>query len=488
MKKITLILLITFITTSCSDFEELNINPNEPSMVDAGVLFTSGIRESIKTTSLEAFLISNNISQITAKTLRSEVDSYNWNAFPTIWEGLYKSLTDIEKTISICKSNNNLKCIGAAEVFKVWVYSQLTNSYGDIPYSEAIKGDEKNITPKYDKQEDIYIDMLEILSKSISKLNSNGEIPGDILYNGNHNLWIKFSNSLKFRLLIYASKKLDVKAEITDLYNEMNFINSNSENATLDFLKSYPNQFPTIPLKQGDFDAVGASSSALEVLKKYNDPRLSRYYRPDNMDFQSPNFSSAENGVGGQTASRLGLSFYDYPGHTTASEKSLSYAKGIIMTSSEMNFLICEAITRGLIDGNAELYFKEGIKLSHEYYEVNYLNFGYKDFNDFYEKSGINFDNIFDLWEQKWLSMYFTALDPYFDVRRMYVGYDVFNGFNNLNFLNIPVGKNYNNYNLPLRFLYPGQEQSLNSSNYNDANSRYNTDKLINGKMWIVSD
>ena len=58
-------------------------------------------------------------------------------------------------------------------------------------------------------------------------------------------------------------------------------------------------------------------------------------------------------------------------------------------------------------------------------------------------------------------------------------------GFENLRFVKEPIGANYNDYALPMRFLYPGQEQSLNQENYNAAKAQYNG---INGKMWILSN
>ncbi|MEN8666733.1 MAG: hypothetical protein ABF304_04775, partial [Flavobacteriaceae bacterium] len=96
MKKILyLSLALTVLLGACSDFDSLNENPNEPTAVATGVLFTSALRNAVKTTSNESFLLGNNIAQLTAKTLRAEVDFYKWNAFPTLWEGLYESLTDL---------------------------------------------------------------------------------------------------------------------------------------------------------------------------------------------------------------------------------------------------------------------------------------------------------------------------------------------------------------------------------------------------------
>jgi len=483
--KVTLLLLLLLFLNSCNDFEELNINPNEPTYVSSGVLFTSALRTSVRTTSNEAFLLSNNIAQLTAKTLRAEVDFYGWNAFPTVWEGLYESLTDLENLIRVAQESNNSQMIGAAMVLRVWIYSELTNAYGDIPFSEAIAGNEGSFTPKYDSQESIYQNMLQQLDLAITNLNGIGSIEGDILYDGNVSMWIKFSNSLKLRLLMYSSDKNDVSASFKSIVEQNQIFNSNEEQAVLEFLNSFPNQFPTLPLKQGDFDAVAIGKSAVTALEKYQDPRLSRYARPDNLDFSAPTFTGVSNGVGGQTGSRLGLAFFDYPGQITASEKGLNYANGILMTYAEVEFLIAEAIANGWINLDIESHYQKGIKASHDFYQVKYDPYGWSDFDDFYTNSGVAYKERMNIWEQKWLSLYFTALDPYFEVRRWYV---TMGGWDKIPFLNPPIGSNSNNYELPLRFLYPGQEQSLNSENYNEANSRYSATKLINGKMWIIGD
>ena len=483
MKMIKYYIVLIIALTSCDDFEELNINPNEPTTVSCGVLFTSAIRTSVQTTSNEAFLLSNNIAQLTAKTLRAEVDFYGWNAFPTVWEGLYESLTDLSSLISIAREENNDKMVGAAMVFESWIFSELTNAYGDIPYSDAIKGEESVFTPKYDTQASIYQDLLDKLDLAISMLKGSGTISGDILYNGDTSKWIKFANGLKLRLLMYASNKIDVSTSFKLVVDQGVLFESNEDQAVLNFLNSFPNQFPTIPLKQGDFDAVAISKSALDLMELYHDPRLSRYARPDNLNFEAPEFTGVANGVGGQTGSRLGLSYFDYPGHVTASEIGINYADGIIMSYAEVEFLIAEAIAKGWLSGDLESHYKKGIQASHEYYQVNYTPFGWTDFENFYQNSGVGYTSTIDIWKQKWLSLYFSALDPYYEVRRWYVEAG---GWDALPFLNPPIGNNSNNYELPMRFLYPGQEQSLNAENYNEANSRYSTSKLINGKMWIV--
>lgn len=126
---------------------------------------------------------------------------------PTVWEGLYESLTDINNAIEIAQEEENTKMEGALMVMQAWIFSQLTNAYGDIPYSEAIDGLNANFTPVYDTQESIYTDLLARLTQATTKLGAAGSIEGDILYQGDATLWAKFANSLSLRLLMYASEK-----------------------------------------------------------------------------------------------------------------------------------------------------------------------------------------------------------------------------------------------------------------------------------------
>ena len=476
--------IVSLIAVSCTDFDEINENPNQPTDVGADVLLTTALRNSVQTTSNEAFLLSNNIAQLSGKALRAEVDNYNWNAFPTLWEGLYASLTDVESALAITTESQNEKAQGALLVLRSWIYSQLTNAYGDIPFSEAIRGgdaDTPDFTPAYDSQEQIYASLLADLSTATTLLAGSGAISGDILYNGDAQKWTKFANALRLRLLMYQSGQADVSAEFASIVSSKPLFENNEDQAALSFLNAFPNQFPTIPLKQGDFDAVALSSSAHSVLAGYNDPRLSRYARPDNLDFENPTFSAIDNGVGGQTGSRLGLSYFDYPGQITATQLGLQYAEGLLMTYAEQEFLLAEAAALGWISATPENHYKKAIEASHTYYQVNYAPFGHTDFEDFYSNSGVAYDEVIDIWEQKWLALYFTAMEPYFELRRWYV---TAGGFDNLRFVKAPVGTNFNNYELPMRFLYPGQEQSLNQENYNAAKAQYDG---INGKMWIIA-
>ena len=480
-------LLASFALGACEQFEEFNQNPNEPTEVSPDVLFASGVRTSMNTLVTQSFLLGNNVAQLSTKTLRTEVDTYNWNAFPTLWEGLYESLTDIYQVETIAAEAGNGQLEGAAIVWKVLIFSTLTNAYGDIPYSEAIGGAENNFTPAYDDQEAIYNDMLAELQRASNLLGGDGSISGDLIYNNDASKWQKLANSLRLRLLMTASNALsDADAQFASIVASENIMESNEDNATLTYQAGLPNQFPLLPLKIGDFDAVALSQNAYEAMSATNDPRLSRYARPDNEDFENPEFSGAVNGANSSECSKagsnLGLQYYDNPNQPLASDLGLPTAQGIAMTYAEVEFLLAEAAMKGWINDDPETYYRQGIAASMEYHQVNLDPFGWTDFEDFYNNSGVAYDDPLDIWEQKWLALFFHGMEPLYEVRRWYS--ESGGNWNEIPFLSAPC-QNLNSDELPSRFLYPGEEQSLNSANYQVAIDAMGGND-INASTWLV--
>ncbi|MBS3739582.1 MAG: SusD/RagB family nutrient-binding outer membrane lipoprotein, partial [Psychroflexus sp.] len=304
IKTIFAIILIT--TLSCDDnFENVNTNPNQPEEVSSDVLITNATRSSMNSMVTESFLLSNNIAQISAKTLRSEVDEYNWNAFSTLWLQQYIALTDLVDAENIAVENEQVANQAASIVMQSWIFYTLTMAYGDIPYSEAISGlNSDNFTPVYDSQQDILDGENGLIARLDEAINlfgqTNLDVEGDLIYDGNTSQWVKLANVLKLRILLHLSNKRDVSSEMQAIVNNGMLFSGNADNATLNYLSSFPNDFPLFPLKQGDFDAVVMSESSVEKFQEYNDPRLGAYARPDNVTdletFDSPaaTYSGAE--------------------------------------------------------------------------------------------------------------------------------------------------------------------------------------------------
>lgn len=492
MKNILYIFLILGGLAACQDFEEINENPNEPIEVSPDVLLNASIRSSVNTNVDAAFLLGNNAAQLTAKTLRTEVDDYNWNAFPTVWEGFYEPLTDLKGVSDFAQELDDPALEALAIIMRSWIFANLTNAYGNIPYSEAINGLNSEFSPAYDDQEFIYMDLLDELERA-NNLLAEGDpvIESDLLFNRDFDKWRKFCNSLRLRLLMMASNKMDVASRFSQIVNNEPIMESNADNAVFNYLSTFPNQFLLIPIKTGDFDAVAISSTLVDLLDEYNDPRLYRYARPGNEDFENyfpdSSVTGADNGRNTETCSkigaRLGVPYYNYPDLTTAADLGIDIADGVIMTFSEVQFLLAEAAAKGWISGDVESYYRTGIESSMVYHQVNLDPFGWDSFDDFYTNSGVAYSEVTDIWEQKWVNSYFHGLEPYFDLRRWYI--ESGNSWDGIPFIDAPCS-NVNDDQLPMRFPYPGEEQSLNPSNYQDAVSEIGEDSK-NTRTWLTN-
>ncbi|MFT3981877.1 MAG: SusD/RagB family nutrient-binding outer membrane lipoprotein [Ferruginibacter sp.] len=100
-------------------------------------------------------------------------------------------------------SNGNQ--IGIAKILKVYYLWTLTDRWGDIPYSEALKG-AADLTPKYDLQSDIYVQMLTDLKDAIAAFDGGNTVKGDVFYSGDAAKWKKLANSLRMLIALRMSK------------------------------------------------------------------------------------------------------------------------------------------------------------------------------------------------------------------------------------------------------------------------------------------
>ncbi|MEO6253025.1 MAG: SusD/RagB family nutrient-binding outer membrane lipoprotein [Ferruginibacter sp.] len=100
----------------------------------------------------------------------------------------------------------NANQIAIARILKAFIFWQTTDRWGDIPYSEALKG-AANLTPKFDKQEDIYFDLLKELKEAASSFDVGTPIKGDIIFNGNTAQWARTANSMRMVMAMRLANK-----------------------------------------------------------------------------------------------------------------------------------------------------------------------------------------------------------------------------------------------------------------------------------------
>lgn len=482
---ITLISSLLILVGCTKDFEEVNTNPNSPTAVTPDLILPQVQRDMMNTLLNESWGIGNIVIQHTAKNQFVNEDRYLWGEKNGLWDAVYDNLRDLNIILLLTENSGENNVRGAALVMRAWMISLATDAYGDVPFSEAIKGKTDGIYyPKYDTQESIYQSILSDLKSASDLLGTSGElIGGDKIFGGNPEKWKKLANSLRIRYLMRISFKQNVSTELQSILNNIDeypVFEGNADNAVYTYAASNPDQFPNFTSRIGSFNEFRASKTLVDTLKNYNDPRLEIFFRPTPGSTGSDTsiIRGIPNGLddvlaqtiygGQQNHSQIGPIYYE----SATGNQGLSIAKGVIMRYAELQFLLAEAAERGLIQGNASDFYESGVNSSFAYYGLTTPNAYLQQPLVFY--SGSQTDKLRKIGVQKWISFYYTGYEAWFDWRRT--------GIPALD----PAVSNQNGDKIPVRFVYPFIEQSLNSAARDEAVSRMGGDDL-NTRMWIIN-
>lgn len=486
------------------DFENININPNAPQEVTSPQLLLPAI---IKNSAKSHFYSSMTRGNIIADYYSNQyVSGFDDAWAPSQVEGYflwstYDRLRDVENLLSLSRSKGFKNNEGAGLVLKAWMFQVVTDIYGDIPFSEAVKGKMgANFAPKFDSQEDVYYGLLDIL-KNANDLLASGSDPlsGDIMLEGKPLRWRQFANSLRLRLLMRMSGKtnlkIDVAKEMSDIVNnpaKYPLFTSNADQAALTYLVEAGNEFP-------GFNDTPASdrhlSTTLEKnLKERNDPRIHYYATPTPAGTAANKivYAGVPNGVssavdaayngGRNDQSSLSLLLTPISAFPKASQTA---SQSLLMTYSEVQFILAEARERGLITtGSAETYYLNGIKDQFAYLSSRIpSNFDFPKAADiqapaaYYEQplvkySGTQSERLYKIGLQKWFALFNGGFEGWSEWRRTGVP------------LEIKAGPNSAIKEIPRRSRYPISEQRLNSDNYNKAIQAQGPDDLLTRVWW----
>ena len=312
------------------------------------------------------------------------------------WSSYYTNRgRNLSNIIYLCKKQDEAKYvnkIAIARILKAHFTSIATDSYGDIPYSESfLPLDQVILSPKYDKQKDIYTDLFKELKEAAAQLDktkpsADGYGNADILYKGNIDKWVKLANSIRLRLAMrvrYADRALAI-ANVSDL-SESNLITSIADNAVINTAADLPENYNPLYNTQlnnnvatrrnyGINGKPDVPKTFLDILKNNNDPRLKVY---------ADTAKAAFTGTARADFRRFGYRgrplLGDCPGEqknpygllTVSKWSDLLWVKIVekpLFRSSETYFLLAEAAQFGLkgTAADAQTYYKKGLQLALE--------------------------------------------------------------------------------------------------------------------------
>ena len=429
-----------------------------------------------------------------------------------IWNNCYDNNYDYQIVISKAAKAGAGFYEGIARIMKAHNFQRLVDVYGNVPYTEALKGS-GNPTPKYDKGIDIYKDLfrqidagiLLIRRAEVTASNPNKNIAtNDIMFKGDKTKWVRFANTLKLRLLIHAyaiaginktseiniiQSTLDTSAVGNPVYGYLGV----GENAQVqpDYKSDKPNPFyntyiaTTTGSQSVNNVYYRANSWGIDYYKWNGDPRRSRFY------------------VAG-TGGLIGVAYGLPPVTANASTVLAGIGPGVgktntspqaIMTSAESFFLQAEARQRSFITSgpSAQVLLNTGIDESFIYvgatgsaaYISGNASYPDVDYNGSAQGPGGPVGGLFTILSQKWFALNaINTLEVWTDYRR--VPYSevatkiIATGANapSDHFVYgdgggydpgppISVSPQNTSTKIPVRYLYPQTEYNYNAANVN---------------------
>ena len=226
----SVILLSSLVLASCTkDFQEINTDPNNTPTALPQQLLAPALVSTLHLNMIRNRTFNNELMQVTVDMSDAEGKVFrydfraNWADY--LYNGWYSELTNFKDIHRISSEplNYNESYQGISLICQSWIYSLLTDTYGDVPYFESNRGRELLLEPKFDKQKDIYLDIFKQLEAADTLLSKNSAIvaASDPVFYGNINRWRKFGNSLYLRLLMRISGKAEVSADVIAKFQQI---------------------------------------------------------------------------------------------------------------------------------------------------------------------------------------------------------------------------------------------------------------------------
>ncbi len=489
---------------SCThDFEEINTDPNKMNVGDLQPygMFEALLYNTAKNQTYYTWYWNNELVQFTANTSVTGQERHRYlvtdNQCQSLWSNYAVKAGNAVHMYDLATKFNVPSCKAIALTLKVYLLSNLTDLFGDIPYSEAFKGAEGIDKPRFDSQKEVYEQMFAELEAANEIYATNPKFDKasmDIMYGGDMKLWRKFNNSIYLRLLCRVSgrQEMNAGAKIKEIANDPQkypVISSNSENATIHNtgVDPYYNYF-----RPSEMDEAKFTRSAYRITRQFlkmtllnegvkteQDPRLTTW---------AAKYTNGEDWKGtisgclpeDQRVINEGTSVLNY------AVLVRDDAPAFLFDYSEILFIYAEAAQKGWIDGGeamARSYYENAVKAScSKWAELEQFSKVKAPIDDTSVNALLSgklagWDNNPDkeklIAEQKFLSLFWVGMEAYHEIRR--TGWPL---------LTIGPGTYANDKQFPQRLSYPSTSVGPNPDNVNEALARMGGENNMRTSVW----
>ena len=474
---------------SCDEhFEEVNKNPNGIADVDPAYLFAQGARNSFRNgisggydyrvaAQLSHFYVGTQIDR-TVDKYDQDLDGGSYEAlFGDEYRQKLKYYNEILMLTAPGMEKENEFQYAVADVMAVLSYSILTDAYGSIPYFEGGFGNSNILSPVYDAQDIVYEDMINRLTADIETLKTaEGGVDlrnQDPVFQNDADRWLRFANSLRFRLAMRMRHVEPTKAGsvIMACLNEplMSEVFHNAVSINIDGGNS---QLFSPWYSTFDFWNFRISDRVVDQLDSTNDPRLMIYAKPNRAGVYRGFINGLVDEIFGVEVNQD----YSFPGDYLVSKNTNTY----LMTAAEIAFLKAECAVfglGGLSSTDADALYRDGIKLTMERVGV-----ADEDITAFLATpaaslSGTQEEQFEQIATQLWLSFAPNFTEAYASIRR--TGYPAIPKRDG-----ITKTLGVTNGELPSRIIYPLTEKLTNEGNVSKAIDALGGVDELSARVW----
>lgn len=469
IRNVSLAIASFFMISSCSDYLDVNTDPNNPTNVQPELLLASSqnsgaTRLNVRMNQLGNLMVynwSNNIEEFIA--FQDEMQYIvNSTFYDDTWNNLYLTISNFNQ-IDLTTAADYENYRGISKIMKAYYFQYLVDLYGDIPYTEALQRD-RELTPVYDDAEFVYDDLIVQLDAAIDLIKNapaTAKNPGgnDIMLGGDMDQWIKFANTVKMRILIrqsgIASKQAYITQKFQDIQNEgSGFITEDvlsnpgyiaSTGKMNPFFETYGTTLAGGPTQTNR--VVKGTEYTIDYLLATNDLRIGKIYKP----IAGGGFAGLNQGA----PDEQGTTVVPYSGLGEGIIKEFTQDANI-MLAAESYFLQAEAVARGYLSGDAQGLYESGITASYEtlgltasdataYYTQN------TNLVSWTASAGNEIEAIIT---QKWIALNsINGIESWIEYTR--TGFPA----------GIPLSLIASSTTRPIRLLYPNSEYVANSAN-----------------------
>lgn len=222
--------------TSCSEFLDINEDPNNPTEATLRELMPSIQVNLAGVMGESSGGLGNYTSMYTHLTTQrgNQQNFYQFNAAEfgvgTPWRLAYTAaLQDIKELERIAAESSQEQYIAIGKIMRSVLISTFVDIYGDVPYSEANQGAEI-LFPSFDDDEAIYDGILDELDEAVTILNgASGDVQGDLMYGGDLSKWRKLANTWKLQMYNNIRMSRDVSGDVAALISANDMIGSGDD-------------------------------------------------------------------------------------------------------------------------------------------------------------------------------------------------------------------------------------------------------------------